>query len=36
MGQKKGGLNVNISYYLAIEYTTEAYICVEIAYYVRN
>ena len=36
MGRKKGGLNANISLYLAIKYTTEAYICVKIAYYVRN
>ena len=36
MGRKKGGLNANISWYLAIKYTTEAYICVKIAYYVRN
>ena len=35
--KKKGeGLNANISQYLAIKYTTEAYICVKIAYYVRN
>ena len=31
-----GGLNANISQYLAIKYTTEAYICVKIAYYVIN
>jgi hypothetical protein len=36
MGREKGELNVNISWYLAIKYTTEAYICVKIAYYVRN
>ena len=37
MGRKKGGgLNANISQYVAIEYTTEAYICVKIAYYVTN
>ena len=36
MGRKKGGLSANISQYLAIKYTTEAYICVKIAYYVRN
>ena len=37
MGRKKGGgLNANISQYLAIKYTTEAYICVKIAYYVIN
>jgi hypothetical protein len=36
MGRKKGGLNANISKYLAIKYTTEAYICETIAYYVRN
>ena len=39
MGQKKGDLNANISQYLynlAIKYTTEAYICVKIAYYVRE
>ena len=35
-GTKKGGLNANISQYLAIKYTTEAYICVKMAYYVRN
>ena len=35
--EKKGGLNANISQYLvAIKYTTEAYICAKIAYYVRN
>ena len=32
MGQKKGGkLNANISYYLAIKDTAEAYICVDIS-----
>jgi hypothetical protein len=38
-GTKIGGggrLNANISWYLAIKYTTGAYICVKIAYYVRN
>ena len=34
--QKMGGLNAIISLYLSIKYTTEAYICVNIAYYVRN
>ena len=34
--KSRGGLNANISKYLAIKYTTEAYICVKIAYYVRN
>ena len=34
--KKGGGLNANISQYLALKYTTEAYICVNIAYYVRN
>ena len=33
---KGGGLNANISQYLTIKYTTEAYICAKIAYYVRN
>ena len=36
MGRKKGGLNANISQYLAVKYTTGAYIAVNIAYYVRN
>ena len=38
MGRKKGEAKCKhfIVYYLAIKYTTEAYICVEIAYYVRN
>jgi len=36
MGRKKGGLNANMSWYLAIKYTTEAYIFVKIAYYIRN
>ena len=38
-GTKKGGggwLNANISWYLSIKYTTEAYICVRIPYHFRN
>jgi hypothetical protein len=37
-GMKKGEAKCKhfIVYYLAIKYTAEAYICVEIAYYVRN
>ena len=34
--KKGGGLSANMSWYLAIKYTTEAYVCVKIAYYVRN
>ena len=36
MGWNKGGLHANISYYFAIEYTSEASRCVKNAYYVRN
>ncbi len=34
--KKRGWLNANISWYLAIKYTTEAYICAKIVYYVRK